>query len=98
MISIVIPVYNSSQYLSRCIECVLNQTFKDWELLLVDDGIFLFPKLKNVPEGYLKEILSIPEVKDLREFSDVFHCASWIKKSVIYRLDFVFKLYFRFTR
>ena len=38
MISIVIPVYNSSQYLSRCIECVLNQTFKDWELLLVDDG------------------------------------------------------------
>ena len=38
MISIIIPVYNSSQYLSRCIECVLNQTFKDWELLLVDDG------------------------------------------------------------
>lgn len=65
---------------------------------IVYDGIFLFPKLKNVPEGYLKEILSIPEVKDLREFSDVFHCASWIKKSVIYRLDFVFKLYFRFTR
>ena len=38
MISIIIPVYNSLQYLSRCIECVLNQTFKDWELLLVDDG------------------------------------------------------------
>ena len=38
MISVIIPVYNSSQYLSRCIECVLNQTFKDWELLLVDDG------------------------------------------------------------
>lgn len=65
---------------------------------IVYDGIFLFPKLKNVPEGYLKEILSIPEISDLQEFSDVFHCASWIKKSIIYRLEFVFKLYLRFTR
>lgn len=65
---------------------------------IVYDGIFLFPKLKNVPDGYLKEILSIPEINDLRKFSDVFHCASWIKKSIIYRLEFVFKLYFRFVR
>ena len=65
---------------------------------IIYDGLFLYPKMKDAPEEYLKEILSIPEIKDLREFSDVFHCASWIKKSVIYRLDFVFKLYFRFTR
>lgn len=38
MISIIIPVYNSSYYLSRCIECVFHQTYMDWELILVDDG------------------------------------------------------------
>ena len=38
MISVIIPVYNSSQYLLRCIECVFNQTHTDWELILVDDG------------------------------------------------------------
>ena len=37
-ISIVIPVYNTAQYLPRCIESVLNQSFRDFELLLVDDG------------------------------------------------------------
>lgn len=38
MVSIIIPVYNSSQYLLRCIECVFNQTHTDWELMLIDDG------------------------------------------------------------
>ena len=38
MITVIIPVYNSSQYLLRCIECVFNQTYTDWELILVDDG------------------------------------------------------------
>lgn len=65
---------------------------------IVYDGIFLFPKLKNPPNDYLKVILSIPEINDLQEFSNVFHCAFWIKKSIVYRLDFVFKLYFRFIR
>lgn len=37
-ISIIIPVYNTEEYLPRCIESVLRQTYGDWELLLVDDG------------------------------------------------------------
>lgn len=36
--SIIVPVYNSSQYLHRCIESILNQTYKDFECILVDDG------------------------------------------------------------
>lgn len=36
--SICIPVYNSSQYLKECIESVLSQTEKDYEIILVDDG------------------------------------------------------------
>ena len=38
MISIICPVYNSEKYLNDCVNSVLNQSFSDWELLLVDDG------------------------------------------------------------
>ncbi|MGS2779048.1 glycosyltransferase [Robertmurraya sp. GLU-23] len=37
-ISIVIPIYNVSPYLERCLESVLSQTFKNLEVILVDDG------------------------------------------------------------
>ena len=37
-ISIIVPVYNVEQYLPRCINSILNQSFADFELLLIDDG------------------------------------------------------------
>lgn len=36
--SIVVPIYNIAKYLPQCIESVLNQSFVDYELLLVNDG------------------------------------------------------------
>ena len=38
MISIIIPVYKVEQYLSRCVDSVLSQTYCDLEVILVDDG------------------------------------------------------------
>jgi len=37
-ISIIVPVYNTEQYLPRCIGSIINQSFTDFELLLIDDG------------------------------------------------------------
>ena len=38
MISVIVPVYNVEKYLGRCVDSILNQTYTDFELLLVDDG------------------------------------------------------------
>lgn len=38
IISIIIPNYNGEEYLSKCLESVLLQTFKDFEIICVDDG------------------------------------------------------------
>lgn len=37
-LSVIVPVYNVEQYLKQCIDSILNQTFKNFELILVDDG------------------------------------------------------------
>jgi teichuronic acid biosynthesis glycosyltransferase TuaG len=37
MVSIIIPVYNCEQFLETCIDSVLKQTFKEWEIILIDD-------------------------------------------------------------
>lgn len=37
-ISIIVPVYNAEKYLNRCIDSILSQSLKDFEVLLIDDG------------------------------------------------------------
>lgn len=37
-VSVIIPVYNCEKYLKRCIDSVLNQTFNDYEVILINDG------------------------------------------------------------
>ena len=38
LVSIIVPVYNAERYLSRCIDSILEQSFTDFELLLINDG------------------------------------------------------------
>lgn len=37
-ISVIVPVYKVEAYLPRCVESLLSQTYKDFEIILVDDG------------------------------------------------------------
>lgn len=38
MITLVLPVYNVEEYLDKCLSTIFNQTFKDFELIIVNDG------------------------------------------------------------
>ena len=38
LISVIVPIYNVEEYLDRCVESIVNQTYKNLEIILVDDG------------------------------------------------------------
>ena len=37
-VSVIVPVYNAENVIERCVNSILNQEFKDLELILIDDG------------------------------------------------------------
>ena len=38
LISVIVPVYNVQDYLARCLDSILNQTYQNLEIILVNDG------------------------------------------------------------
>lgn len=38
LISVIVPIYNVEKYLARCVDSIVNQTYKNLEIILVDDG------------------------------------------------------------
>lgn len=63
---------------------------------IIYDGLFLFPKLKNPSYKYIQQILSIPEIKELKQYKDIYPCKAWIKQTILSRLTFLFYLIFKF--
>ncbi len=56
LVSIIVPVYNAGNYIEETIAMVCAQTYKDWELILVDDNSAddSVPKIERFLEGYGK--------------------------------------------
>ena len=38
LISVIVPIYNVEKYLDNCVKSIVNQTYKNLEIILVDDG------------------------------------------------------------
>ena len=38
LISVIVPVYNTEKYLKKCLDSIINQTYKELEIILIDDG------------------------------------------------------------
>ncbi len=65
-VSVILTVYNRAEYLHRCIDSVLNQSFNDWELIAIDDGST--DNSLNILRDYEKNsenitVLSQPNIK-----------------------------------
>ena len=59
-ISVIVPVYNGEEYIERCINSVLNQTYKNIEVIVINDGsqddtMTVLSKYKNVPNVVIVE-------------------------------------------
>ena len=38
LISVIVPIYNVEKYIRKCVDSIINQTYKNLEIILVDDG------------------------------------------------------------
>ena len=40
LVSVIVPVFNNEKYINKCIESIINQTYKNLEIILIDDGSY----------------------------------------------------------
>ena len=65
---------------------------------IVYDAIFAFPKRSDASLSYLKRILSIPEITQMKSYQREYPCAGWIKRWILGRRARLFYWYFKLTR
>ena len=81
--SIIVPVYNVEKYLAKCIDSIVDQTFKDFELILIDDGSV--DESPNICDKYLRKYTNIKVVHKKNEGQG----AAWMKEEFFLLLNIV---------
>ena len=76
MISIIVPVYNTAQYLPRCIDSILAQTYSNFEAIFVDDGSK--DGSEDILDNYDKKMKELDK-KKLKNVGDDKYAAEMIK-------------------
>lgn len=84
MISVIIPVYNVEKYLNNCVKSVIGQSYKDLEIILVDDGStdnsgiicdFLKEKDNRIIVIHKKMVVYLQrEMRDYRLLAEIIYC------------------------
>lgn len=62
MVSVIIPLYNSEKYIVRCIESVINQSYNDLEIIIIDDNSN--DKSSEIVKRYLNKYDNIKYIKN----------------------------------
>lgn len=87
-ISIIMGIYNCSDYLEEAVKCVINQTFKEWELIMCDDGSTDSTyKLALQLSKLDKRIKVIKNKKNIGLAASLNHCLKYSKGKYIARMD-----------
>lgn len=96
-LSIIVPVYNAAMYLRQCVESILSQSYKDFELILVDDGSgdpspricdeygkqYENVRVVHVPNGGASKARNIGLKASLGEFIWFVDADDWIEKDFL---------------
>ena len=87
-ISVVIPVYNGEKYLKECINSVLNQPYKDIEIITINDGSKdnTYKKAKSYAEQY-ENIILIQNDKNMGLNYTLNHCLEYVDTEYVARMD-----------
>lgn len=87
LVSVIMPVFNSENYLAESIESILNQTYRNFEFIIIDDGST--DKSYNIMKSYQKKDSRIKVIKqDNRGVSITLNkCIAMTKGNIIARQD-----------
>ena len=70
-VSVIVPVYNTSKYLEKCIDSLINQTLKEIEIIVINDGstdtsdTIMQKYLSNKKIKYFKELIMALEKQEI---------------------------------
>ena len=107
-ISIIVPIYNAEKYLKKCIDSVINQTYSNWELILIDDLsedscediCYEYCCDKRIKYVFLKYHIGIPgSVRNIGiqkctgKYITFLDADDWLEEDTLYLMLTSFKLY-----